>query len=89
MQKNPLGKTGILVTPVAFGVMTIGYTQLDLPLDQGADLIRYALKKGINFFDTAQYYETYPYIKEALKDVDMSADAADRPIICTKSLCCS
>ncbi len=86
MKKNKLGNTQLSVSPVAFGVLTVGNTQLNLPVQEGAELIKYALSKGINFFDTAQYYETYPYLKEALKDVDMSADAPDRPIICTKSL---
>ncbi len=86
MKKNRLGNTDIYVSPVAFGVLTVGNTQLNLPVEEGAELIKYALSKGINFFDTAQYYQTYPYLKEALRDVDMSKDAEDRPIICTKSL---
>ncbi len=67
MQKVILGKTGISVSSIGFGVLTMGKSQLNLPLDEGADLIRYALDQGINFFDTAQYYETYPYLKQALK----------------------
>lgn len=86
MKNNRLGNTDIYVSPVAFGVLTVGNTQLNLPVDEGAELIKYAMSKGINFFDTAQYYRTYPYLKEALKDVDMSGASADRPIICTKSL---
>lgn len=83
MIKRQLGKTGIWVSPVSFGVLTVGKTQLDLPVDEGARLIRYALSKGINFFDTAQYYETYPYLREALKDTARE----DMPVICSKSLC--
>lgn len=86
MKKNRLGNTDLYVSPVAFGVLTVGNTQLNLPVSEGAELIKYAIDKGINFFDTAQYYETYPYLKEALKDIDMSVDNPDRPIICTKSL---
>lgn len=86
MKKNRLGNTDIYVTPVAFGVLTIGNTQLDLSVSKGAELIRYAISKGINFFDTAQYYQTYKYLRQALKTVDMSANAPDRPVICTKSL---
>ena len=86
MKKNRLGNTDLLISPVGFGVLTVGNTQLDLPVAEGAELIKYAISKGINFFDTAQYYETYPYLKEALKDMDMSADNPDRPVICTKSL---
>ncbi|NLD20365.1 MAG: 4Fe-4S binding protein [Clostridiales bacterium] len=87
MKKKELGNTGLYVTPVSFGVLTVGNTQLDLPLEEGAALIRYAINKGINFFDTAQYYETYPYLKEGLKGINMQASPLKRPIICTKSLC--
>lgn len=80
MKKIELGNTGIQVTPVGFGVLTVGNTQLNLPLQEGAELIRYALERGINFLDTAQYYETYPYIREALKHTDC------RPVICSKCL---
>lgn len=65
----------------------MGASQLNLPVSEGAKLIKYAYSKGINFFDTAQYYETYPYLREAFKDVDMSKENANRPVICTKSLC--
>lgn len=67
MKKRKLGTTDLYVTPVAFGVLTMGGSQMDLPLQEGAELIRYAIDQGINFFDTAQYYETYPYLREALK----------------------
>ncbi|MDD2216525.1 MAG: aldo/keto reductase, partial [Eubacteriales bacterium] len=80
MKKRLLGQTGINVTPIGFGVLTVGKTQLNLPIDQGADLLRYALEKGINFLDTAQYYETYPYIRRALKGTSFE------PIIASKSL---
>lgn len=86
MKKNKLGNTDLYVTPIGLGVLTIGYTQLDLPLKDGASIVRYAYDKGINLFDTAQYYETYPYIREAFKDIDLSADNPDRPVIASKSL---
>ena len=86
MKTNQLGNTGIPVTPVGFGVLTIGNTQLDLPLHEGARIVRYAYDQGIRFFDTAQYYETYPYIREAFADVDCSKENPDRPIIASKSL---
>lgn len=87
MKKNKLGSTDLYVTPIGLGVLTIGNTQLDLPLEQGAEIVRYAYEKGINLFDTAQYYETYPYIREAFKDIDLSPSNPDRPIIASKSLC--
>lgn len=80
MKKNKLGKTNIEVTPVGMGVLTIGKTQLNLNTDVGASVLRYALEKGINFLDTAQYYETYHFIKEALKGTNYN------PVIASKSL---
>ena len=80
MKKKKLGNTGIEVTPIGFGVLTVGNTQLNLPVEEGANVLRYALEKGINFLDTAQYYETYPYIRQALKD------SPYKPVICSKSL---
>lgn len=80
MKKVQLGNTDLMVTPIGFGVLTVGNTQLNLPVEEGAEILRYALERGINFLDTAQYYETYPYIKEALKHTDK------RPIICSKCL---
>lgn len=82
MKKNRLGRTSIEVTPVGFGVLTMGYSQLDMPVSEGAAVIRYALDRGINFLDTAQYYETYPYIREALRGLPKE----QRPVICSKCL---
>lgn len=80
MKRVQLGKTGIYVSEVGFGVLTIGKTQLNLELEKGAELLKYALAQGINFLDTAQYYETYDFIYEALKDTDYN------PVICSKCL---
>jgi len=45
----------------------VGPLQADLSVDSGAKVIRSALENGVSFLDTAQYYKTYPYIKQALK----------------------
>ena len=89
MERVKLGNTELYVTPIGLGVLTIGHNQLDLPLEEGAEIVRYAYEKGINLFDTAQSYETYRFIREAFKDVDMSLDNPDRPIIASKCLECS
>lgn len=86
VKKNKLGKTDILVTEIGLGVLTIGNTQLDLSLKEGSAVVRYAYDKGIRLFDTAQYYNTYSYIREAFKDVDMSPNNPDRPVIASKCL---
>ena len=81
MEKRMLGTTGIEVSIAGFGVLPIGPSQLALPVEQGAEIIRYALRKGINFIDTAQYYRAYPYISKALE-----GGAFDDVVICSKSL---
>ena len=68
MKKNILGRTGLSVSEVGFGALPIGPGQLNLPVSEGAKLLRCGLDCGINFIDTAQYYRTYPYIKAALTD---------------------
>ena len=71
MKKRKLGTTDLYVTPVAFGVLTMGGSQMDLPLQEGAELIRYAIDQGINFFDTAIGYQSgtsEQYLGRALRD---------------------
>jgi aryl-alcohol dehydrogenase-like predicted oxidoreductase len=68
MKYNSLGNTGIRVSQLCFGSLTIGPLQKSLPLDEGVGLIKRAAQKGVNFIDTADLYGTYPYIKEALKE---------------------
>ncbi|HML37329.1 MAG TPA: aldo/keto reductase [Bacillota bacterium] len=80
MKKNRLGNTGLEVTEVGFGVLTVGRTQLNLSVDDGAAVLRYALERGINFLDTAEYYRTYPYIRKALRGTNFE------PVIASKSL---
>ena len=82
MRKVLLGRTGIEVSVAGFGVLPMGPSQLALPVEEGATILRYALDRGINFIDTAQYYRTYPYIRTALEGGNY-----DGVVICSKSLC--
>lgn len=81
MKKVLLGNTGISVSVAGFGVLPMGPSQLALPVEEGAQIIRYALNHGINFIDTAQYYRTYPYISKALENGDY-----EDVVICSKCL---
>lgn len=67
MNYNELGKTGIQVSKVCFGGLTVGPLQKNMSPQEGGKIIRYAFDKGVNFIDTAQLYQTYPHIKEAMK----------------------
>lgn len=82
MKQTILGNTGISVSRAGFGVLPMGPSQLALPVEEGAAVLRYALERGFNFVDTAQYYRTYPYIRKALEDGDFKD-----VVLCSKSLC--
>lgn len=74
-----LGQTRLMVSQLCMGVLTISPLQSNLPLEEGADLLVYAMQKGINFFDTAKIYNNYAYIKRALEK------SALKPVITSKS----
>lgn len=68
MQKVQLGSTGIEVSRLCFGTLTMGPLQRNLSVQEGARLLSRAFDLGVNFLDTAEIYGNYPHIKEALKD---------------------
>lgn len=90
MEYRSLGNTGLTVSRAGFGVLPMGPAQLALPVEEGAQLLVHAIKQGINFIDTAQYYQTYPYIRRALEILNEqggeAARTADNLVICSKSL---
>ena len=67
MEYRYLGQTGLKVSRLCFGALTIGPLQSNLPLKKGAEVIGKAIDSGVNFIDTAELYGTYEYIREALK----------------------
>jgi aryl-alcohol dehydrogenase-like predicted oxidoreductase len=77
MTKQSLGSTGLLVSRLCFGTLTLGPLQANLPPEEAGALLRYAHSLGVNFFDTAQLYGTYPAIKAGLRDRDIA--------LCTKT----
>lgn len=80
MEYRELGKTGLKVSRLCFGSLTMGPLQACLPVKEGAALIQQAMDRGVNFLDTAELYNNYEYIKEAIK-----GQSRDRLIIATKS----
>ena len=67
MEYRELGKSGIRVSRLCFGSLTVGPLQAALPVEEGADVIAYAISRGVNFLDTAQYYQNYAYIRRAMQ----------------------
>lgn len=66
MTKATLGRTQIEIHPLIFGTLPLGPLQAGLTPEVGGRLIRHALERGVNMLDTAELYETYPHIREAL-----------------------
>ena len=79
MEYRVLGRSGLQVSRLCFGALTVGPLQAKMPLRQGADVMRAAFAAGVNFIDTAELYETYDYIHEALPGYN------DKIIISSKS----
>ena len=67
MDTQRLGKTDIMISRMCFGTLTVGPLQANLPVDDGAHVFAHAIGRGVNFFDTAQLYETYPYLRRAMQ----------------------
>ncbi len=73
-----LGGTGIKVSKLCFGSLTMGPFQRALSPLQGAELFERAFSYGVNFIDTAEIYGTYPHVREAVR---LKPDV----VICSKS----
>ncbi len=69
MEYRFLGRTGLKVSRLCFGVLTIGPLQANLPLTEGVAILKYAVTRGVNFFDTAEIYGTYPYLRLLFQEV--------------------
>jgi len=62
MKSIKLGNTNIDVSRLCFGSLTISPLQRNLSYEKGAELLKYAFNKGINFLDTAELYNNYEHI---------------------------
>lgn len=67
MKINTLGNTGIKVSRMCFGSLTIGPLQKDKTLLESREIIAAALDCGVNFFDTADLYNNYDHLRAAIQ----------------------
>lgn len=67
MEYRFLGDSGLKVSRLCFGSLTIGPLQANLGMEEGTSVIKSAFDMGVNFIDTAELYGTYGYIREAIK----------------------
>jgi predicted aldo/keto reductase-like oxidoreductase len=56
-----------MVSRLGFGTLPMGPLQANLPLSQGAAIIRYALEQGVTLIDTAASYRNFGFIRESLQ----------------------
>lgn len=69
MRKLTIGNTGITVSELCHGTLILGHLQARLTPEEGARAIVASLDAGVNFYDTAQGYRTYPHLALGLKGV--------------------
>lgn len=73
IDKVKLGKTGLIVPRLAMGTGTHGGNQSSDFTRMGTDnflkIARYALERGISFFDTADLYGSHQNAREILKEI--------------------
>lgn len=62
-----LGETGLVVSRLCFGSLTISPLQAGLPVKEAARVMCYAFDCGVNFVDTAELYQNYDHLREALR----------------------
>jgi predicted aldo/keto reductase-like oxidoreductase len=59
---NTLGSTGIKVSFIGFGALTLSKLQKNLSLKESRYLLDAAIDYGINFFDTSEFYDNYTHL---------------------------
>lgn len=69
VRKLAIGNTGITVSELCHGTLILGALQANLTPEEGARAIRASLEAGVNFYDTAQGYRTYPHLALGLKGI--------------------
>ena len=67
MEFRKLGQSGLLVSRLCFGTLTMGPLQRDFTPSHGGELLAEGFLQGINCLDTAEYYQNYAHIREGLQ----------------------
>lgn len=80
MKSVELGNSGLWVTKLCFGTLTMSPLQQNMSPEDGARLLVYAYERGVRFLDTADLYANYDHIRLALKN-------APDYVISTKAYC--
>lgn len=68
MRQVRLGWNGPMVSEICFGSLAISPLQGRVSFAEGVQVLRYALEQGVNWIDTAEIYDNYPQLAQALGD---------------------
>jgi aryl-alcohol dehydrogenase-like predicted oxidoreductase len=68
LERRLLGSSGISVSRLCFGTLTLGPLQRGMTPEDGGRLLIHALHRGVIFFDTAEIYGTYPHLRILLSE---------------------
>ncbi len=79
MEQRLLGNTGLMVSRLCFGTLVMGPLQRNLSPEAGGALLAEAYRRGVNFIDTAELYETYAHIRSSIRQSGIT------PVVATKS----
>lgn len=66
MKYHLLGTTGISVSELCYGTLTLGPLQADVSPRDGGAAIRHALDRGVTFIDSAHTYGSYDHIRTGI-----------------------
>ncbi len=80
MQKIDIGASGISVSELCHGTLIMGALQANLEPSEGAKAVRRSFELGVNFYDTAARYGTYPHLAQGLRGI-----APEQVVIASKS----
>ena len=73
VDKVKLGNTGLTVSRIAFGTGSIGgnhqSNQTRLGMSKFVQMVHHAYDRGVCFFDTADSYGSYPFVREVFKEI--------------------
>jgi aryl-alcohol dehydrogenase-like predicted oxidoreductase len=68
MERRELGRSGLSVSRLVFGTLTVGPLQKNFTPAAAAKLMRAAVEYGVNTFDTAEIYGTYAPLRLLLQE---------------------
>jgi len=80
VRKVRIGTTELSVSELCHGTLILGSLQANLTPEEGGRAIRRSFELGVNFYDTAKGYRTYPHLAIGLQGV-----GRDEVIIASKS----